>query len=76
MIEEIHDKLKEKYGPAHQAMDNNEVRLHRIEAHNNLARDYTLFRKRPSAKNWNQLLESMSYYQYWSSKVIYEEVEE
>ena len=76
MIEEIHDKLKEKYGPAHQAMDNNEVRLHRIEAHNNLARDYMLFRKRPSPENWHKLTGSMAIYQYWFHKPILDEVEE
>ena len=76
MIEEIHDKLKEKYGPVSQAMDNNEVRLLKLEAHNNLARDFTAFRMRPSATNWNELMKSMAYYQYWFQKTTYDEVEE
>ena len=77
-IDEIFEKLEEKYGPINIPvnMDNNEVRLLKLEAHNNLARDYMLFRKRPSPENWHKLTGSMAIYQYWFHKPILDEVEE
>ena len=77
-IDEIFEEMKEKYGPINMPvnMDDNEVRLLKLEARNNLARDYTIFRKRPSATNWHKLTKSMAIYQYWFHKPILDGVEE
>ena len=77
-IDEIFEEMYEKYGPMEMPanMDNNEVRLLKLEARNNLARDYTLFRKRPSPENWHKLTKSMTIYQYWFHKPVLDEVEE
>jgi hypothetical protein len=67
---------EEKYGPIYQPTDKNTVMVRISGFREALERDLEEFKRNPSAKNFTELKMSMYWYQYWSQKAIYDEVEE
>lgn len=68
--------MEEKHGSIHKPMDANTVRMNIMNYREMLAKDMDEFIRRPSAKNFSSLKMSMYWYQYWSNKETYDEVEE
>ena len=67
---------EERYGPVNQPTDENTVRIKMMAFRKGLDDDLHAFKKNPSAKNFTSLKMSMYWFQYWSEKATYDEVEE
>ena len=67
---------EEKYGSIHQPADEQSVRIKILAFRQGLEDDLNAFKKNPSARNFTSLKMTMYWYQYWSQKATYEEVEE
>ena len=70
------EAMEEVHGPIHKPMDNNSVRIKIHTVREVLTQDLNKFIKNPSSKNFNSMKMSMYWYQYWSQKETYDEVEE
>ncbi len=67
---------EEKYGRVNHPTDENTVRLKIMAFRQSLDDDLQEFKKNPSANNFSSLKMSMYWFQYWSEKATYDEVEE
>jgi hypothetical protein len=68
--------MEETHGSIHKPMDANTVRMNIMNYRMMLTKDTDEFIRRPSAKNFSSMKMSMYWYQYWSNKATYDEVEE
>tara|TARA_R100001510_G_C7457564_1_gene79556 strand:+ start:70 stop:306 length:237 start_codon:yes stop_codon:yes gene_type:complete len=66
---------EEKYGAIDSPYPENTVRIKVMGFRESLDMDLQEFKKNPSYKNFEELKMSMYWYQYWSLKAVYDEVE-